>query len=142
MNWTSTIRLASVTDLAPAILDRLAHEDNAWMCVVRPNGSPHLTPVWFVFGTDRWWICSSERSRKVRYMRGNPRLSLALEDGVAPVVAEGRAIVHHDGFPATVVAAFKDKYHGWDITTPFERGGSRVLIEVRVTRWLLDGQAQ
>ncbi|MFJ8363696.1 pyridoxamine 5'-phosphate oxidase family protein [Streptomyces sp. NPDC093984] len=33
----------------PAVLDRLARERNAWLCTVRPDGSPHVTPVWFLY---------------------------------------------------------------------------------------------
>ncbi|WP_262286823.1 pyridoxamine 5'-phosphate oxidase family protein [Micromonospora sp. MA102] len=28
---------------------RLPRESNAWLCTLRPDGSPHLTPVWFVY---------------------------------------------------------------------------------------------
>ncbi|MEU7799334.1 pyridoxamine 5'-phosphate oxidase family protein [Micromonospora arborensis] len=28
---------------------RLARELNVWLCTLRRDGSPHLTPVWFVY---------------------------------------------------------------------------------------------
>jgi hypothetical protein len=68
-------------------------------------------------------------------------VSLALEDGVSPVVAEGKSVIHRHSFPPTVVAAFAQKYDGWDISSPFERGGNRVLFEVATERWLLAGRA-
>jgi PPOX class probable F420-dependent enzyme len=122
---------------------RLERERNAWLCTLRPNGTPHLTPVWFVFANDTWWISSGEWNRKIVHLAADPRVSLALEDGVSPVVAEGKAILHRDRgeFPPEIVAAFADKYDGWDITQP-EKAGERVLVEVPVSRWLLAGTAQ
>lgn len=122
--------------------DRLRDDPNAWLTTLRPDGSPHVTPVWFVYADATWWICCSERSIKVRNLERDPRVALALEDGVHPAVAEGRATIRRDAFPPNIVAAFKAKYDGWDITTPFEGGGARVLLEVPVDRWLLDGIAQ
>ncbi len=66
----------------------------------------------------------------------------ALEDGTAPVVAEGVAHVHRSGFPVDVVAAFADKYGGWDVTERVAQEGDRVLLEIPVRRWLLAGLAQ
>jgi PPOX class probable F420-dependent enzyme len=129
-------------DLGPDVLARLHTDPNAWLSTLRPDGSPHLTPVWFVYAETTWWVCCSERSVKVRNLQHDNRVSLALEDGVHPVVAEGVATILRDGYPSQVVQAFKAKYDGWDITTPFERGGARVLLRVPVRRWLLDGIAQ
>lgn len=128
-------------DIAPRILDRLEHEPNVWMCTLRPDGSPHLTPVWFVYVRDSWWVCSGERSIKARNLAADARVSLALEDAMAPVVVEGIARIHDVGFPADVIVAFDAKYD-WDITTPFEGGGRRVLFEISVRRWLLADEAR
>ncbi|MBA2944863.1 TIGR03618 family F420-dependent PPOX class oxidoreductase [Streptomyces himalayensis] len=125
----------------PAVLDRLARERNAWLCTVRPDGSPHVTPVWFVYLHDTWWIGADEGAVKVRNIEKTPRVSLALESGDAPVVAEGEAAVHRDAFPAEVTADFAAKYD-WDVTAPQRPGRGRVLLEVPVRRWLLAGVAQ
>ncbi|GAA2417841.1 hypothetical protein GCM10010420_55270 [Streptomyces glaucosporus] len=125
----------------PAVRRRLAEERNVWLCTVRPDGSAHVTPVWFVYRGSRWWIGSDHRSVKVGNIREEPRVSLALEDGRFPVVAEGCASLIHDGFPREVVAEFERKY-GWDVSAPTGPGSKRVLLEVRVRRWLLAGTAQ
>ncbi|MET9529990.1 MULTISPECIES: pyridoxamine 5'-phosphate oxidase family protein [unclassified Streptomyces] len=125
----------------PAVLHRLAAERTVWLCGVRPDGSPHVTPVWFVFLRGSWWIGVDSGSVKVRNLRENPRVSLALEDGRSPVVAEGEVHLRHDGFPDEVKAAFAAKY-AWDVTVPHRPGGGRVLLEVPVRRWLLTGVAQ
>jgi PPOX class probable F420-dependent enzyme len=122
--------------------NRLEREKNAWLCTVRPDGSPHVTPVWFVYRAGVWWIGSGERNVKVRNVAAEPRVSLALEDGAAPVVAEGRARIHDRDFPAEIVTAFAAKYDGWDVAAIVPPGGARVLLEIPVGRWLLAGAAQ
>ncbi|MFJ4435080.1 pyridoxamine 5'-phosphate oxidase family protein [Streptomyces sp. NPDC088923] len=120
---------------------RLARERNVWLCTVRPDGTAHVTPVWFVHLHHRWWIGSDERAVKVRNVRRAHRVSLALEDGDHPLVAEGTARVLATPFPPEVVAAFHEKYD-WDVTELRPRAGARVLLEVRTLRWLLAGTAQ
>jgi PPOX class probable F420-dependent enzyme len=127
--------------IGPVVLDRLATEENVWLCGVRPDGSPHVTPVWFVFLQGCWWIGVDGGAVKVRVLAKNPRVSLALEEGRSPVVAEGDVQLHHDGFPAEVTAAFAAKYD-WDVTLPDRPDGARVLLQVHVRRWLLNGVAQ
>ena len=41
-----------------------------------------------------------------------------------------------------IVAAFAEKYGGWDIRQPVTPDGDRVLLEVPVRRWLLAGTAR
>ncbi|MEV6108746.1 pyridoxamine 5'-phosphate oxidase family protein [Streptomyces sp. NPDC051940] len=130
-----------VEELAPAVRTRLAEERNVWLCTVRPDGSAHVTPVWFVYEGSTWWIGTDDFSVKVANVRAEPRVSLALEDGRSPVVAEGEVTIHGDRFPPGVVAAFAAKY-GWDVTAPTRPGTGRVLLEVPVRRWLLAGTAQ
>lgn len=121
------------------VLRRLAGDRNVWLCTLRADGSPHLVPVWFVHLRERWWIGVSTRSVKVRNALRDPRVSLALEDGDHPVVAQGLATVHED-FPDDVLAAFEDRY-GWDPRTPYGADQRRSLLEVGVTRWLMAGAA-
>ncbi|MEU9514109.1 pyridoxamine 5'-phosphate oxidase family protein [Micromonospora sp. NPDC048169] len=132
----------SRAELAADVADRLARERNVWLCTLRPDGSPHVTPVWFVHTDGVWWVACEGRSVKARNVTADPRVSLALEDGVHPVVAEGEARVHHAAFPPAIVAAFAEKYAGWDIRQPVTTDGDRVLLEVPVRRWLLAGTAR
>ncbi|WP_336050319.1 pyridoxamine 5'-phosphate oxidase family protein [Streptomyces sp. CA2R101] len=130
-----------VNEPGPAVSLRLAEEKNVWLCTVRPDGSAHVTPVWFVYRNSRWWIGSDHNSVKVRNIRKERRVSLALEDGRFPVVAEGEATLIREGFPRQILTAFEQKY-GWDVSAPTHPGGKRVLLEVHVRRWLLAGTAQ
>ncbi|MGW4126579.1 pyridoxamine 5'-phosphate oxidase family protein [Amycolatopsis japonica] len=125
-----------------SLIERLARERNAWLCTLRGDGSPHVTPVWFVYLDDVFWIGSGERNVKVRNIDGDPRVSLALEDGDAPAVAEGVARVHRGALREDVLAALAAKYDGWAAGVEIAPFGTRVLLEVPVKRWLLEGVAQ
>jgi F420H(2)-dependent biliverdin reductase len=128
-------------ELDERVLARLRQERHAWLCTLRPDGSPHVTPVWFVFHEATWWVGSSVRNKKVRNLVRDPRVSLALEGGAAPVVAEGRAVILRGDFPAPIVEMFASKYE-WDVTAAYPAEGARVLLRIPVARWLLAGRAQ
>jgi PPOX class probable F420-dependent enzyme len=117
--------------------ERLATEANVWFAAVRPDGRPHLTPIWFVWVDDRMWLCTQDQAVKVRNVRANPKVSVALENGNAPVTGEGVAVVRRrDAAPPSVRGAFIDKYE-WDIAS--DTDGYGVVIEVTITKWLQPG---
>jgi PPOX class probable F420-dependent enzyme len=123
-----------MSDASP--VDRLADERNVWLATVRPDGRPHLAPVWFVYVDDRIWVGTGRGSVRVRNLQANPAASASLEDGDAPLVAEGTVTVHERARPDAVVAAFQAKY-GWDITVEVDADvGEVVLLELRPHRWL------
>jgi hypothetical protein len=118
-------------------VSRLTTEKNVWVCTVRADGSPHLTPAWFVYEAETFWICLNGTSVKNRNASHHPTVSLSLEDGNTPVVAEGSVKVHERPYPDWVVSAFFDKF-GWNITRDdADDGAYDVLWELPVQRWLM-----
>ncbi len=101
--------------LDPRVERRLQTEQNLWLATVRPNSAPHLVPIWFVWVSGKVYLCTGADSVKVRNLRANPNVSLALEDGLQPVVIEGRAGAIEQ-VDRSVIEAFRAKYE-WDITT-------------------------
>jgi PPOX class probable F420-dependent enzyme len=101
--------------LDPKVEQRLQTEQNLWLATVRPDGSPHLVPIWFVWVAGKIYLCTEAASVKVRNLQLNPRVSIALEDGNHPIVIEGLAQPIGVA-PQPVMAAFQKKYD-WDITT-------------------------
>jgi len=110
-----------------------AEARNVWFATVRPDGRPHLVPIWFVIEGERWYVCTQAGSVKARNLKANSAVSLALEDGDHPLVVEGQARAVET--TASVAAKFKAKYD-WDITTD---GQYTQLIDVTVSRRLLGG---
>jgi PPOX class probable F420-dependent enzyme len=111
-----------------------------WLTTLRPDGSPHTTPVWFVFDEDAIWIATGRRNVKAANVRSDPRVSIAVDGSAdAPLVAEGKAeLMDVAATDHAVVAAFAEKYNGWDIADEAV-DGPRVVVKVTVSRWLLAG---
>jgi PPOX class probable F420-dependent enzyme len=70
-------------------LGRLADSHDYWLATARPDGEPHLMPVWAVWMADALWFSCSNDSRKTRNLRADGRCSLATDDAAAPVVVQG-----------------------------------------------------
>ncbi|HEU5440973.1 MAG TPA: pyridoxamine 5'-phosphate oxidase family protein [Ktedonobacterales bacterium] len=81
--------------LQAKILERLEREEYGFLITVRPDGRPHAVPVCFLYESDSIIIFSVPNSVKVRNIRGNPRVCLALDNfgfgEYFSVVIEGRA---------------------------------------------------
>ncbi len=80
---------------ATARIDRLLHvEPVVWLSSVRPDGGPHLVPIWFSWDGREILIASKPHAQKVRNVRANPSVMLALgeaEDDFDVGLLEGRA---------------------------------------------------
>jgi PPOX class probable F420-dependent enzyme len=113
---------------------RLLSDHNIWLATVRADGRPHLVPIWFVWTNERFYICTEGKSVKVKNIAANPCVSVSLEDGNKPVIAEGNAALIERPYPAQVIAAFKDKYQ-WDIGAD-TTSGYNALIEIVPEKWL------
>ena len=116
--------------------DVLEGQKIVWLATCRPDGRPHLTPIWRRFVGGRFWMCTTENSVKVRNLRANPSCSVAL--GTSTSLRWRRAwpgctTGDKDAFPAAVVAAFAHAFD-WDIDNDDE--GYNQLIEIEVRRWL------
>lgn len=83
------------TDLAAArILRFLEREPVVWLSTVRPDGGPHLVPIWFWWDGDALLVFSKPDAQKVRNLRGSASVMLALgdaEDDFDVGMLEGRA---------------------------------------------------
>ena len=119
----------TVEGLDPA---RLRDEPNIWLSTTRPDGRPHLVPIWFVFVGDRFYVCTTDKSVKVRNIRARPIATVALESGNQPVIAEGTARVLHRPYPPSVADEFVRKFD-WDLDAEPEYDA---LVEITPTRWL------
>lgn len=75
----------------PGVLMRVA--------VVRADGSPLVTPIWFIHEEDAIWFTPRARSEWFECLRLDPRVALCIDEQPLPyrkVVVEGRAELVHD----------------------------------------------
>lgn len=71
----------------------------AKLATVRPDGRPHVAPVWFDLDGDDLLFSTGERSVKGRNLVADPRLSICVADDQPPfafVIVEGKAELSRD----------------------------------------------
>lgn len=69
------------TSLAAARIRRfLEQESVVWLSTVRPEGGPHLVPIWFWWDGEALLVFSKPNAQKVRNLRARLSVMLALGD--------------------------------------------------------------
>src|SRR6478672_8499174 len=102
---------------------RLTVSHDYWCATVRPDGAPHVMPVWGVWLEDRLWFSSGLRSRKARNLAARPQCTLTTDDARNPVVLDGVASrIVEPGPIAEFVAAVNVKYAA-GLTVDFQDPG-------------------
>lgn len=110
------------------------------LAVHRPDGRPHVTPIWFVLDGADVMLTTEETSVKGRALRRDPRVCLCVDDQQPPfsfVVIEGEATLSDDlaelGRWAAVIGS---RYMGADRAAEFgARNGvpGELLVRIRPT---------
>ena len=75
----------------------------ARIATVQPDGSPHVTPVWYLWNAPYLLIAVVSTSRKVRNIQQNPRVAITIDTESSPaqgVIIEGTALIKN--LPARV----------------------------------------
>ena len=93
--------------------ERLSGAHNYRVATTRPDGRPHVTPVWGLWVDGTFYFGGTPRSSKARNLADNPNVAVHLEGGEDVVILEGKAEVVTDPDPAfseRVAAASIAKY--------------------------------
>jgi F420H(2)-dependent biliverdin reductase len=115
-------------------LPRLKKEHNVWFATARPDGRPHLVPIWFVWHEGSIWLCTLSNTQKIRNLSKSQHAVAALEDGDTPVIMEGMAVARSEKTDLERMAPLFKKKFDWDILT--DDTGDYVLVEFTPTRML------
>jgi hypothetical protein len=95
--------------------DRLTRAHNYFVATTRPEGRPHLMPVWGVWHSDCFYFSTGAKSRKARNLAANPNCVVSPEGGKRAVIVEGIAKrVRVTPALRPVRAAYRAKY-GMDL---------------------------
>lgn len=114
---------------------RLRTEPLIWLSSTRPDGRPHLVPVWF------WWdgatilVFSLPHTQKIRNIQHNPVVMVALESanqGNEIMLMEGHAELVTDPVVRATMPAFADKYAALR-TRSAEAWAARFSQPIRIT---------
>jgi uncharacterized pyridoxamine 5'-phosphate oxidase family protein len=91
--------------------ERLSDSRNYWVASTRPDGRPHLMPVWAVWMGDALYFSTARTSTKARNLFANPNCGISTEHGNEAVILEG-SVVHEEDHSLLRSAwdAYKAKY--------------------------------
>lgn len=73
--------------------ERLERSRTYWIASTRPDGRPHVIPVWGVWMEDTLYFGTDPASVKGRNLQANPSIAVHLESGDEVVILEGMAEV-------------------------------------------------
>jgi nitroimidazol reductase NimA-like FMN-containing flavoprotein (pyridoxamine 5'-phosphate oxidase superfamily) len=68
-----------------------------WLSTVRPDGQPHLVPVWGLWLEEGFYFSTGSQSRKARNLVVNPACVVSLQRGDESVIVEGQAAILRAG---------------------------------------------
>lgn len=68
---------------------RLTESITYWIGTTRPNGRPHISPIWGIWHEGCFWFDGSPETRRGKNIAHNPYITVNLEDGTKVVIVEG-----------------------------------------------------
>ena len=71
------------------VTDQLTSARNYWVATAGPDGRPHAVPVWGIWIEGVLCFGGGDKTRWVRNLATNPRVSVDLESGDNVVILEG-----------------------------------------------------
>ena len=113
-------------------VERLERSHDYWVATIRPDGRPHMMPVWGIWLEDAVWFSSSRGSRKARNLDANPNCTITTDNAYEPVIVEGAGVRLTDLSTVTrFVAAINQKYT--DYSVDFFNPDRNACFQVRPT---------
>jgi PPOX class probable F420-dependent enzyme len=121
----------------------LDDEPVVWLSTVRPDGMPHLLPIWFSWDGESVLIASKPHARKIANLRANPRVMLALGEpdddfdvglieGVAEVLDAPAAAV----LPWTHLRKYRDEMAAIGLSADEYLATYSLVVRIRPNRFL------
>lgn len=122
-------------------IERLTTERIGWLTTVAAEGTPQVSPIWYLWDGDEILLYSLD-SPRVRNLKANPRVSLNLDGnglGGGVVIVEGTARIDSAAPSAAENVEYLVKYepvmaaNGW--TPEWFAGRYFVPIRIKPTRY-------
>lgn len=96
--WLGTVLAKSKALQRPALSREkrdafLAGKRNAILATIKKDGSPQLTPVWYRWDGEQFWVSITKERAKYKNILRDPRMSLCVDDAehFTTVIASGKA---------------------------------------------------
>lgn len=96
----------------PTVHERLQTSRIYWLATMRPDGRPHVAPLWGGWLDNALYFEGSPTTRWARNLAANPAVSINLESGIDVVITEGTAgfVPLSDELRARLIALWSEKY--------------------------------
>jgi hypothetical protein len=118
------------------VVERLGEARNYWLATTRPDGRPHVTPVWGAWMDDALYFDGIFTARWARNLATSPAAAVHLESGTDVVILDGTVedVVPDADVAARIVAAYVAKY-GADAPIPQAARGMYRLRPTSARAW-------
>lgn len=94
----------------------LTQARNYWLATVRPDGRPHVAPLWGVWLDGALYFCTAQGSRKARNFALEPRCCVSIDSETLQVVIEGRVSRTSDEELLRRIGEIYGAKYGWSMT--------------------------
>jgi PPOX class probable F420-dependent enzyme len=124
--------MAEIPDEVRDLLERPIY---ASLGTTRPDGSPQVSPMWFVWDGEFIWFTHTNKRQKYKNMTREPRVSVMVFDPDQPYrYIEVRGVVDHidDDPEAKLYQRLSERYTGKAVTP--QDAADRVAVAVRPTK--------
>jgi hypothetical protein len=71
--------------------ERLESALEYWVATTRPDGRPHLMPLWVAWVDEAAWFEGGLQTRRARNLELNAGCAIGIDDGIESVIVEGIA---------------------------------------------------
>ncbi len=94
------------------VRERLERAQNYWLATTRPDGRPHVVPVWGAWLDEALYFDGLRTNRWARNIAANPAIAVHLESGDDVVIIEGmvEVVTTDEELGAHIVAVYASKY--------------------------------
>jgi hypothetical protein len=93
--------------------ERLERAHNYFLSTVRPDGRPHVAPVWGCWMDERFYFSTDRASVKGRNLAGNPHCVVCPENAAEAIMVEGVAAEVTDTETLRRYVALYDPKYRW-----------------------------
>ncbi len=96
--------------------DKLTRSRNYFLATTRPDGSPHVMPIWGIWVDSEFYFSTGRQSRKGRNLAVNPHCVVCTDRAEAAAVVEGIAQEVTDmARVKSLDEAYHRKYKPWHL---------------------------
>ena len=112
----------------------------AHLVSIRPDGRPHVAPVWYARDGGRVWVMTGSGTAKARNITNNPAVSLSIAAPWRPywyIVLEGIASLTKDNMESLVkniCTLYDGPVRGAEFARELLTEEDMVLIDIRIER--------